>query len=586
MPKIDDIELPREIVEVLSTCLDGIPNDIIFELGKQFPGGFRDPKLIRDRIRTMIQGGGNLPVWLQNEIRLNIPECESTAALSFNLLQGKFDVLAAAAGYARLILALLMDERPEVRQFGKGRIHLASTVVSDETKSQAQGDWFSTVNACFASYTGWQFIMPDDTTTEIPADPVYVNRLEKEIADHELTVSNLKGKLEKERTARAEDRKQLTAAAKTNEERLAGELKSRDAQIKQLTDRLVSLEKALEINQSDMANSVQERVQVELAALERKWLVKATDLDSLATEGNVADLLKCVEEALEKQKLQDRQSGNRIELQRRLEQLRKAASQLADAGQNAIHPVNDLAGVYEQVTHEIARIDNKLGVPAAADGFLTRLIQQMNSSVDSKSLHEHEELAEQLHARGLITEEQARLCFITLQRRHDILASSNRSAVGQEAQSHWLSLRGLLHKNLETRLMLDGHNVLFALDYLKSQFENGKPGSKARNRLIELMRRLLKAHPRLDVRIFFDGPDENIENPGNNLQVIFSGGTGPQRADDKIVHYLKQHSLQNLKLHTFVVTNDRTLQARIKQNHAHYMPVAAFDFLLHELQFL
>jgi len=50
-------------------------------------------------------------------------------------------------------------------------------------------------------------------------------------------------------------------------------------------------------------------------------------------------------------------------------------------------------------------------------------------------------------------------------------------------------------------LLLDGHNGFFALDHLQPFFENGNPGAKARNRLIELVQRLIRAPVEIPIRI-------------------------------------------------------------------------------------
>ena len=134
--------------------------------------------------------------------------------------------------------------------------------------------------------------------------------------------------------------------------------------------------------------------------------------------------------------------------------------------------------------------------------------------------------------------------------------------------------------------LLDGHNVLFALDHLRPYFDNGNPGAKARGHLIELVRRLLAGRTKVQARIVFDGPQASVQTLDANLKVEFSGGTADQRADDAIIGHLTQKSFQELKRRTFVVTNDRHLQQRIRTQNAYYMPAGAFDLMLQKFNCL
>lgn len=173
-----------------------------------------------------------------------------------------------------------------------------------------------------------------------------------------------------------------------------------------------------------------------------------------------------------------------------------------------------------------------------------------------------------------------------LQRRHGVLDTQARHA-GGEPPTHWLSLAGLLERNHECLLLLDGHNVLFALEEMVACFESGKPGGKARDRLIAVIRRLVDTRPQIQARIVFDAPEEALETVSHNLKVQFSGGgRGDNRADNAIVRCLTQEkeNLQEPTLRTFIVTNDRSLQTRIRHQHAHYVPVWAFDEMLHHFK--
>ena len=333
------------------------------------------------------------------------------------------------------------------------------------------------------------------------------------------------------------------------------------------------------------AEAVKAAVKAELSTLDRQWLAEALDLEAVVAESSAADLLPRVQAALEAQKAQDRHSGNRLELGRRLQALRAARQQLQDARQNAINPVRDLAPLTEQVDAEIARLEKTLGVPRPHDAFFERLLQQIQGAPELGSLREAGALVDSLCEVRLLAADQTRQAYAALQRRHDILLAQSKRT-GQESPDHWLSFPSLLHHNLDCLLLLDGHNVLFALDHLQPCFDNGAPGGKARDRLIELVQRLIAGRDKAHAWIVFDGPEASVQTVGANLKVEFSGGTGDQRADDTIVDHLTQRSFQELKRRTFVVTNDHELQRRIRAQNAYYMPAGAFDLMLQKFNCL
>jgi rRNA-processing protein FCF1 len=70
------------------------------------------------------------------------------------------------------------------------------------------------------------------------------------------------------------------------------------------------------------------------------------------------------------------------------------------------------------------------------------------------------------------------------------------------------------------------------------------------------------------------------------LKVELSGGRGGDRADQAILRHLKREEVHELRQRTFVVTNDRSLQALVVNLRAHYMPVGAFDATLRKFNCL
>jgi predicted RNA-binding protein with PIN domain len=585
MSRINDIALTPQMQAALLQWLAGLPDADVAGAGEVLPGGFRKPDLIRERLKAIIEGPATLPPWLLGRIVTSFRACAMVSSLSVQALRQHFDIIAVVADPPVVLVAMAADDRPEVRRLAAEHLCTSSQTFSEEEKANACEVYLDLMGNTFMELAAAKVIRSVKEDGELALAVEDAEMLEEELDEQTQLVDELTEKLEKERSGRANDRRQLTAAAKAGQDRLGKEISQLKQQANTLASQKASLERKLQDLERAKAEAIKSAVQSELAVLDRQWLAEAMGVQSVVAETSAADLLARAQAALEAQKAQDRHSGNRLELGRRLEELRRARQQLQDARQNAINPVCELAAVTEQVDGEIARLENKLGVPRPHDDFLGRLLQQINGAGDLDTLHAASTLVDSLCEVRLVAAGQPRQAYAALQRRHDILLAQLKRG-GQESPDHWLSFPSLLHQDRDCLLLLDGHNVLFALDYLQPHFENGVPGSNARKRLVELVQRLIRGRAQAHARIVFDGPSGSVETVGPNLKVEFSGGIADQRADDAIIRHLAQKSLQELKRRTFVVTNDRELQRRIRTHNAYYMPAGAFDLMLQKFNCL
>jgi hypothetical protein len=121
------------------------------------------------------------------------------------------------------------------------------------------------------------------------------------------------------------------------------------------------------------------------------------------------------------------------------------------------------------------------------------------------------------------------------------------------------------------RMLVDGHNFLFKVRPYVSP-ENytaaGVPNEKARSLLVGLFEHLCKAHPLVEIDVWFDGPIEENWTVTKGLRVGFSGGTGKNRADEKIIESLKALEYQGAGSVTMVVSDDGDLLAKAKKLNA------------------
>ena len=128
--------------------------------------------------------------------------------------------------------------------------------------------------------------------------------------------------------------------------------------------------------------------------------------------------------------------------------------------------------------------------------------------------------------------------------------------------------------------LIDGHNLLYAarqsfLDYLV----DGHPGTAARE---ELVRRLVASFiaPDQAVFLFFDGSEAKTALRSDQVQVIYPGGEGDQRADAAILKHLSRLNAAAAGnaggMPIIVVTRDLKLARRARKRGAEVMAPGEF----------
>lgn len=124
--------------------------------------------------------------------------------------------------------------------------------------------------------------------------------------------------------------------------------------------------------------------------------------------------------------------------------------------------------------------------------------------------------------------------------------------------------------------LIDGHNLLYACrQAFLDQLADGHPGTAAR---AELVRRLVAACPAPGPALFvyFDGAEPNTMSAANNVQVIYSGGAGDQRADRAILQHVNAHFAGAGGAQLVVVTRDIRLARRARKRGAEIMAPGEF----------
>jgi len=121
------------------------------------------------------------------------------------------------------------------------------------------------------------------------------------------------------------------------------------------------------------------------------------------------------------------------------------------------------------------------------------------------------------------------------------------------------------------RMLVDGHNFLFKVrPFVSTEHYTaaGVPNEKARSLLVGLLQQLCEVHPLVEIDVWFDGPFEESWTVTRGLRVWFSGGTGKNRADEKILESLKALEYQEAGTVSIVVSDDGDLLVKAKKVNA------------------
>jgi len=121
------------------------------------------------------------------------------------------------------------------------------------------------------------------------------------------------------------------------------------------------------------------------------------------------------------------------------------------------------------------------------------------------------------------------------------------------------------------RMLVDGHNFLFKVrPFVSTEHYTaaGVPNEKARSLLVGLLEHLCEVHPLVEIDVWFDGPIEENWTVTKGLRVWFSGGTGKNRADERILESLKALEYQGASTVSMVVSDDGDLLVKAKKLNA------------------
>ncbi len=596
MPRIRNFQLPPNLTEALAQLCSGLPEDLLLSWGREcLPGGFTKYEAIRDRLVARVRSEAALEPSQLQLLEIGLPYRALVAVFSVNALQHLYPALATMIGREDILAAMLVDSREPVHKFaveqaGKpagppptGDHFELSELAVREFLSRAVYEELGIPAVDYGTEEQEVGPPPDDFLDKLH-DRV-VEDLSDKVAQHEQTIERLQNELQQTKLRHQARQKELSEGTDREKKKFREDLGAAQARAAAAEKEKHTLANQAKELQSRVDALVAERLQQQTSALIRKWLQEPLKVEAALSRAETAggQLLQRAAQALEAQARQDRHTGNRLKLQGRIDDLHRIHQQLTSAVCSALVPVPELKSVIAELEHELARLEKQLNGATAPPFLVGRLLGSVNTAGSWDEVRNWSQLTDQLQTNGLLTGEEARRVYNAVQRKFSLLQETDRAKDG-EGDTGW-SLRDTLFRNKPALLLLDGHNILFGLqDIFGPDYEEGAPRAKARARLVNLVSTLVTSRPNVRTRICFDGPDPGAHPVAPNLEVIYSGGTGHNRADEMIVSKLQFKDLQSLDQKVFVVTDDREVRRGIVRTGAKYVPANMFAVFLHDFK--
>ncbi|MCF8168796.1 MAG: hypothetical protein K9J77_09320, partial [Rhodoferax sp.] len=537
--KINDQRVDSRVIAQWKRAIETCEDAALQAFASQHPhvsAGFRKGKVQRAvavaRISATLDHAGDLPTYLLEFLRSITLANPLLKVLSVEAIDQIHHDLAHVAGPVNLYGAMLLDERPEVRQIGwDGIAQWNNTPPSDQDREAAIIKVRQTLRT-FAQHLIepiWQ-VSANTARLQTPAaatqgvqarPPRDRNAIERmlELREKRQSLHRVRRELQELQS----ERDQLRRQTRDLEASLAGE-----------TAALARLQGEHHELIVRFAEKTQAAVRQQLQARLLPWLQPAVALAAFhAAPG--PDLAQEVHDLLQRQAAADQKYGLRSVWEARLVQYQNLLERLQVAARESLCPLAELSAYRERLEQRIREIlkilQQSSTTPQRARtlpvGLLERLqradtlekLAQVRSSlvaVEASGFLEPQDLEA---AHTLLNDHVSRVYFRTTLGARSDGATTNWSGL----PLHYLQ-RQLAHGQ-HCSLVVDGYNVIFKLpDLFGGHFETADPGAASRALLVQHLTKLAKSYPHLSVELWFDSSTAQDQTLLDNFRLHYSGG--------------------------------------------------------------
>ena len=602
--EIDGRPLPPGVLAQWKAMLARVPGPQLQVLALARPQarrGFRPgrvaPVALLPGLQRELSHAADLPADLREALHAAGLAGELLWVFSEAALRRILPHLVALHGIEPLVASLLLDEREAVRALAFGLLDAPADGTDEPAPDHAirARSALGEALAPFLRHTGtWQKAAGREAgvpaaacaSVDAPVAPLAVvagrSRGVRTAADREQVMALRQARqrirqLERERDETGAERDRLRPALETlavERDRLRADLNATEA-------RLANREAAFA---AEVARETLSRLDGRLL----RWLVPAQALaDEAAALAGGDDLLAQAQALLAEQARIDRRHGLRTELREALARCEQAMADIHQAQAESLSPLPALGPLRDRLAARAAQLQHLLDRYAPlppANPLLQRLAQRLAQAPDLDALAALRRSLAAMGGLGLLTPAER-------QQAHEMLRQAGSTAYARAGLSEgWsrarqrltglpsLALQAAIDQGADCSLVVDGHNVLHGLPaWFGPHHEQGQPGARARRVLEERLAELALAAPSLRIHLWFDGVEMNDHTRLANLRVHFSGGSGMNRADERIVAYLRHLQAAEPDAPRAVVSADGDIQLAAGQTGTMAIPPEEFE---------
>lgn len=586
-----DAALMTEILALVDNAADEEVADYVKHADPDLARGFgikpQNAPTFRERIKRQISGGKdfsfNLRRLLQRNRKLRYP-----APLNVEFLKVHLPAIFALYGREKFLVSLLLDDRKELGEIAADAIDNQLPAATDNAVIEAYKEASRSLAQGLLQDLHEDFV-PDEKAAGT-ADEGALRAAQSKIASLEEQLSATGRKRDESVAATKEIKARLTVAeaAAAKVPGLESALETAKTELIALKAKLKSAEAELADLKENQEQAVLALVQKELEEYHRKWIVAPEKFETACREtlklARDGDVLARAREVMARQREMDRASGNRGQLQARMEALRAAREEATGLAKDAITPLPALKTVIDDLGQEIAGIAAKLGMDAPAPDFVGLAQARIAGAGDAKELQSINQWLDLMDEMGIVDARSMQNLYEAYHAKISLVYDTRQPVAivpAREPQNALWRLKQGLAGNETMLLLLDGYNVILSLPDIYGGVNPDKsPGEEVRSMLTAQLQRIAASSPACEIRIYFDGPVSGARSISGNVKVIFSGGEGDHRADRAICDDLDYECRERSAMTRILITSDRELGSNAAQRGAQVVRVNEFAELL------
>jgi DNA repair exonuclease SbcCD ATPase subunit len=591
------MDIPEDILEEIKNLVEDAEDDDILEYAnrnKSISKGFRlehnNVPTFRKKIISSIS---------PHKIDHNLGILGSPGSLfqtisnfSLNTIDRLFTSFIVVMG-AKFLSTLLLDPREEIRAKvwdyldESSKIELPEREIAEQILLEHLIPSENTLQL-FEAYR----IQSDEETSDQKAKQQDCEQYQKEIAEltkklshHNHLISDSSKQIKKAERKITKLKDQIEKQQQ-KEQRLLKRIESESEKMNEALADQAKLQDQHNLLKKQFDEKLRKEIEASMKSRFNRWLTEceAVEKDVERQDKEMDPLMAEAEVALQRQRERDRHTGNRLRLHNRVKELQEVSRNIKIARAEALNPHEELRTIKNKVDAEINRISELLGLENKEDDELIAEMCARINEAELSVLNSMKNTLDAINDLGIYSIEQLIPVYKCYTRRMSteyaaFTTKDERVKSISNDPMEWL-WRCLQGSDDSLILILDGYNIIGRLESIFKEWSKDYEAVKdAREDLISRIEGLEGQN--LEIVLFFDSPSPDKKVVRKGFKIIYSGGgEGKNRADEKIVDYLKSLKMQNQIKTRVLVTDDRELRQKAQKEGAKFIPVPQFAELL------